>query len=119
MLASVLIALVGIWLAYQLYIKNPATPGKLAASWPRLYRLVYRKYYVDEIYDAMFVNRAKDLGTALGVFDARIVDRLGVDGTGWLTRFTSHVSVWWDKGIVGGLLDFAGRVVQIFSLPLG
>jgi len=118
MLASVLIALVGIWLAYQLYIKNPATPGKLAASWPWLYRIVYRKYYVDEIYDAMFVNRAKDLGTALGVFDARIVDRLGVDGTGWLTRFTSDVSIWWDKWIVDGLVNFAGRVVQIASYPV-
>ena len=118
MLASVLIALAGIWLAYQLYIKNPATPGKLAASWPWLYRLVYRKYYVDEIYDAMFVNRAKDLGTALGVFDARIVDRLGVDGTGWLTRFTSDVSIWWDKWIVDGLVNFAGRVVQILSYPV-
>jgi len=118
MLASVLIALVGIWLAYQLYIKNPATPGKLAASWPWLYRIVYRKYYVDEIYDAMFVNRAKDLGTALGVFDARIVDRLGVDGTGWLTRFTSDVSIWWDKWIVDGLVNFAGRVVQILSYPV-
>ena len=118
MLASVLIALAGIWLAYQLYIKNPATPGKLAASWPWLYRIVYRKYYVDEIYDAMFVNRAKDLGTALGVFDARVVDGLGVDGTGWLTRFTSDVSIWWDKWIVDGLVNFAGRVVQIASYPV-
>ena len=118
MLASVMIALGGIWLAYQLYIKNPATPGKLAASWPWLYRIVYRKYYVDEIYDAMFVNRAKDLGTALGVFDARVVDGLGVDGAGWLTCFTSDVSIWWDKWIVDGLVNFAGRVVQILSYPV-
>ena len=26
-----------------------------------LYKLLYNKYYVDQIYDAMFVNRTKDL----------------------------------------------------------
>ena len=31
-----------------------------------LRRLIYNKYYVDEIYDAMFVNRAKDLGARAG-----------------------------------------------------
>ncbi len=29
------------------------------------YELVYHKYYVDELYDALFVNRTKDLGNAL------------------------------------------------------
>jgi len=30
--------------------------------------------YVDEIYDALFVNRAKDLGTGLWNFDGAVVD---------------------------------------------
>ena len=32
--------------------------------------LLYNKYYVDQIYDAMFVNRMKDLALTLGAFDA-------------------------------------------------
>src|SRR5271157_5409237 len=118
MFASVAIALVGIWLAYMFYLKRAELPERLAASWPRLHRLVYRKYYVDEIYDAMFVNRTKDLGTALGLFDAKVVDGLGVDGTGWLTRATSRVSIWWDTWIVDGLVNVVGRVVQILSYPV-
>ncbi|MBZ5541693.1 MAG: NADH-quinone oxidoreductase subunit L [Acidobacteriia bacterium] len=118
MLASVAVALAGIWLAFQLYLKKPETPEKIAAAAPWLYRLIYNKYYVDEIYDAMFVNRTKDLGTALGVFDAKIVDGLGVDGTGWLTRFTSSVSMWWDKWIVDGLVNLTGRLVRMLSYPV-
>jgi NADH-quinone oxidoreductase subunit L len=118
MLASVLVALFGIWLAARLYLKKPETPEKIAARAPWLYRLIYNKYYVDEMYDAMFVNRTKDLGTALGVFDAKIVDGLGVDGTGWLTRFTSTVSMWWDKWIVDGLVNLTGIVVKLLSMPV-
>ena len=63
MLASVLIALTGIGLAYRWYIKSPDRPERFAARMGGLYRLVLHKYYVDEIYDALFVNRTKDLGT--------------------------------------------------------
>ncbi len=41
---------------------------------------------MDEIYDALFVNRTKDLGIALGAFDRNVIDGLGVNGAGWLTR---------------------------------
>ncbi|HYL10941.1 MAG TPA: NADH-quinone oxidoreductase subunit L [Candidatus Acidoferrales bacterium] len=118
MLVSVAIAVAGILLARYLYLQRTELPGKLAASWPRLYRLVYRKYYVDEIYDAMFVNRAKDLGTTLGAFDNAIVDGLGVNGAGWLTRVTSRLSIAWDTWIVDGLVNFLARVINLLSYPV-
>ena len=55
-----------------------------------MYTLLYNKYYVDQIYDAMFVNRTKDLATALGAFDRGVINGLGVDGAGWLTR--THIA---------------------------
>ncbi len=118
MFASVLIALAGIGLARRFYIQDPQIPARLAANWPRLYRLLYRKYYMDEIYDALFVNRGKDLGTTLGAFDRNVIDGLGVDGTGWLTRFTSTVSMWWDKWIVDGLVNLSAWVAQLLSYPV-
>ena len=116
MLASVLIALAGIWLARLFYIQRTDLPGKLASSFSGLYQLVYRKYYMDEVYDALFVNRTKDLGSTLALFDARVIDGLGVDGTGWLTRFTSRLSIWWDTWIVDGLVNLAARMVWLFSI---
>ena len=118
MLASVLVALAGIWLAAQWYLKRPETPEKLAASWPRLHRLIYNKYYVDEIYDGMFVNRTKDLGAALGVFDQKILDGLGVEGSGSLTRAASSISIAWDKWVVDGLVNLTGIVVRTLSTPV-
>jgi NADH-quinone oxidoreductase subunit L len=117
MLASLSIAGFGIWLAYRWYIQRPEVPGKIAAASPFLYKLLYNKYYVDQIYDAMFVNRIKDLALTLGAFDVNFINGLGVDGTGWLTRITSRISAIWDSWIVDGLVNLSARIVWLFSWP--
>jgi NADH-quinone oxidoreductase subunit L len=118
MLFSVGIACFGIWLAIRWYIQRPEVPGKIEARFPFLYKLIYNKYYVDQIYDAMFVNRVKDLALTLGVFDLTFINGLGVDGSGWLTRITSSISAVWDSWIVDGLVNLAARIVWIFSWPV-
>ena len=90
------IGLAGIWLAYRWYIQQPEVPEKIAAASPFLYKLLYNKYYVDQLYDAMFVNRMKDLALTLGSFDVGFINGLGVDGAGWMTRVTSRISMVWD-----------------------
>ncbi len=118
MLASIAIATGGIWLAYQFYRTKRIAPELVASKWPLVYKLLFHKYYVDEIYDAMVVNRTKDLGSALGVFDARVIDGAGVDGAGWLARFGSTLSMWWDKWIIDGLLNLGAKMMQLFSYPV-
>ncbi len=118
MLASVGIAALGIWLAWRIYLQREGAADRIAASWPRLHNLLYRKYYMDEIYDALFVNRTKDLASTLGAFDRTVIDGLGVDGSAWLTRFTSRVSIWWDTWIVDGLVNLGARIIWIFSFPV-
>src|SRR5208337_2063664 len=100
MMASVGIAVLGIWLAYRVYLQYPKLRYKIIAAWPRLYNLLVHKYYVDEIYDALFVNRVKDLSTAFSVVDAKLIDGVCVDGAGWLARMFSRISMWWDKWVV-------------------
>jgi NADH-quinone oxidoreductase subunit L len=118
MALSVAIAAAGIWLAYRWYIQRPEVPEKIAASSGFLYTLLYNKYYVDQIYDAMFVNRTKDLALTLGAFDRGVVDGVGVNGAGWLTRFTSRVSMVWDSWIVDGLVNLSARIVWALSYPV-
>jgi len=108
----------GIWLAYQFYRTKRIAPELVAARWPRAYDLLLRKYYVDELYDGVVVNRVKDLGTWLGVFDAKVIDGVGVDGTGWLMRYASRVSMWWDKWVIDGLLNLVAKLTQLFSYPV-
>ncbi|OLE47697.1 MAG: NADH dehydrogenase [Acidobacteria bacterium 13_1_20CM_3_58_11] len=118
MLASLSIAGVGIWLAYHLYRTKRIAPELVAGKWPKLYQLLLHKYYVDEIYDAAIVERTKDLGNLLGRFDTNVIDGVGVNGAGWLARFGSTLSMWWDKWIIDGMLNFSAKLMQLLSYPV-
>ncbi len=118
MVLSLSIVAAGIWLAYEFYRTKRFAPELVAGKLPKLYQLLFHKYYVDEIYDAAIVDRTEDLGTLLGRFDAKVIDGLGVDGAGWLARFISNVSMWWDKWIIDGLLNLSAKLMQLFSYPV-
>jgi NADH-quinone oxidoreductase subunit L len=91
MVVSMVIAIVGIILAYKMYIQNPNLPDRVAQRSEPLYSLVANKYWVDEIYNWVFV------GPLIwgSVFLWRKVDELLVDGTvngvGALARGGSEV----------------------------
>jgi NADH-quinone oxidoreductase subunit L len=118
MILSVAVALTGIGFAWYFYLKRTDLPAKIAAGAGGLYRLVYEKYYVDQIYDAMFVNRTKDLALALGAFDRIFIDGLFVNGAGRLARATSVISAWWDKWFVDGLVNLGARIFWLVSYPV-
>jgi NADH-quinone oxidoreductase subunit L len=72
---SVVIALAGIALATVMYIKNPELPGRFTAKFSQLHRVVFNKWYVDEAYDALFVNTTKKLGIFCWKgFDVNVID---------------------------------------------
>jgi NADH-quinone oxidoreductase subunit L len=120
MALSVGVAALGIWLAWNLYLKRRDIPAQLAARFGGVYRLVYNKYYVDELYDRVFVEGpvlGKGMGRAFDHFDSRVIDGLGVDGSAWLTRFTSSLSIWWDTWIVDGSVNLLAAIVWTLNLP--
>jgi NADH-quinone oxidoreductase subunit L len=76
MLVSVALAFLGWWLAYVLYYKRPELPEKIAESFGGLYQAVVHKYYIDELYAALFVRPLIDGSTRIlwqGV-DRKIID---------------------------------------------
>lgn len=78
---SVVIALIGISIAAFLYLKNPELPAKFVSAFPGLHRAVFNKWYIDELYDFVFVNPCKALGRFLWKgFDVLVIDGL-VNGT--------------------------------------
>lgn len=82
-----------------------------------LHKVLLNKWYVDEIYDFLFVNGlAKGGGTVLGKFDREVVDG-GVNGAAWLTRVNSRICIWWDTWIVDGAVRFSGFFVRLLSYP--
>jgi NADH-quinone oxidoreductase subunit L len=115
---SVAIAIIGIVVARYFYNNRPEIPDSIEKSIKPLHALCYNKWYVDEIYDFLFVNGlCKGGGTVLGAFDRNVVDG-GVNGAGWFTRFTATVSMWWDTWIVDGLVRFTAFFVKMLSYPV-
>jgi NADH-quinone oxidoreductase subunit L len=114
----VAVAIIGIVVARYFYCNRPEVPDSLEKSLKPLHGLLYNKYYVDEVYDFLFVNGlGKGGGEALGVFDRNVVDG-AVNGAGWLTRFSSRVSMWWDTWIVDGAVRLGSFTVKLLSYPV-
>jgi NADH-quinone oxidoreductase subunit L len=74
-LAATAAALAGISLAFVFYRRSPALPARSAARFPRFYKLLVGKYYVDEAYDAAIVRPivrgAEEVYTH---FDLKVID---------------------------------------------
>jgi NADH-quinone oxidoreductase subunit L len=74
----VIIALLGLLLAWWFYIKSPETPKKLAQSVRGLYTLVLHKYYIDELYNAVIVQPLLWISTNVLW---KVIDEGAIDGT--------------------------------------
>jgi NADH-quinone oxidoreductase subunit L len=90
MALSVILAISGIWIARNIYLKKPAIAELISARFKGLYNLLWNKYFVDEIYDAAVVNPiVKGSESILWKFtDNKIIDGL-VNGTASLINFIS------------------------------
>jgi NADH-quinone oxidoreductase subunit L len=84
---SVLVALIGLFIAYALYYKRPGTATSYARRFPALYRLVENKFYVDEIYQAVIVT---PLLVFSRLFLATLVDGGLVNGSGFTAGATAR-----------------------------
>jgi NADH-quinone oxidoreductase subunit L len=84
--------ILGILLAYVMYVAKPGLPESIANGLGGLYRLVYNKYFVDEVYDAAVVKPLV-VGSRWVLWrgvDAGIIDGT-VNGVGALARGTGAV----------------------------
>ncbi|MGL4964503.1 MAG: NADH-quinone oxidoreductase subunit L [Inquilinus sp.] len=73
--------LVGLAASWVYYIQAPSLAGATVRAFKPIHQLFFRKWYFDEIYDALFVKPAFVLGRALWKGgDGAIIDRLGPDG---------------------------------------
>jgi NADH-quinone oxidoreductase subunit L len=80
-LAPTLAMLIGVWIAYYMYIVAPETPRRLAEANPILYRFLLNKWYFDELYDLIFVRPAFWLGRLFWKGgDGFLIDGFGPDG---------------------------------------
>lgn len=117
---SVAGAVLGISVALGLY-KNLAKPAQLAKQFSGLHRLLDNKWYVDEIFEALFVRPIRALSDFLWKgFDVAVIDRV-VLGFGRVSAWTGQTVRVIQTGSIQvyALLLFFGLLISVGYLIYG
>ena len=117
---ATVIAAVGMIGAWQLLKPAALKPAREAPAETGIQRLLLRKYYVDELYDTLFVRPLWGLSeTALWkTIDAFIIDGVAVNGVARVARFFGWVGSRLQTGQVGMYVVFfvLGTIVLLRAL---
>jgi NADH:ubiquinone oxidoreductase subunit 5 (subunit L)/multisubunit Na+/H+ antiporter MnhA subunit len=90
MVLSVLVGITGILIALTLYLRKPEVPGRITQKLGGLHRLVYGKYFIDELYEHTLVRPGYQLSDKL------------------FFRFV-------DSGIIEGIVNGLGTMARVFG----
>ncbi|GAC1322887.1 MAG: NADH-quinone oxidoreductase subunit L [Chloroflexota bacterium] len=87
LIATLAVSLVGAFAAFQVYYRRSPSAERVAGAAPGVYRLLYHRYYVDELYDFVFVRPIKLVGRMVNLYFERYVVDGAVNGSAIATRF--------------------------------
>jgi NADH-quinone oxidoreductase subunit L len=114
---SVAVVLFGWWLAYLLYYQRPELPERIADRLGGLYQTVVHKYYIDEIYAAVFVKPLIEGSTRIlwqdvdrGIIDAAVND--AGDGAKQISDEVRHMQS-------GNIRSYAGWIAAGSAVVIG
>lgn len=116
MAVSAGVALLALIVAYVMYISRRAVPAPETADRSLPEQVVYNKYYVDELYDALIVRPVRGLGDAFYSFGEGLVDGV-VNGVAWVVQKSSAQLRLLQSGSIGFyVLAMVVSIVAIFAL---
>jgi NADH-quinone oxidoreductase subunit L len=101
------IALLGWGLAHYFYSVNLSAPDRLATKFQAAYRILLNKYYVDELYDLLWVEPTKKVGLLFDWFDRNVIDGL-VRAVAHLAELVAAGSTWTEKHVIYGGINVVG-----------
>ena len=85
------LVLISIPLSFYMYIHNPKILEDFKNTNLPLYNFLLNKWYIDELYEKLFVNPAKKIGSFFWKKgDIGIIDRFGPDGISKLVKIISN-----------------------------
>ena len=107
MTVAVGLALSGWVAAHYLYSVKPKTADDWSQRYAGAYRTVLNKYYVDELYDSIFVEPCKHLGRLWDWIDHQVIDRV-VRGIGRGADVSAAGVTWAEKHVIYGGINVIG-----------
>ena len=111
MVLSLAVAAIGCYVGYTLYSGRREIPERLSEKYPNLHRWVANKYYVDELYNALFVKSLLRLNEFLARFDLKVIDGL-VNLTAFVTKVGAFISGGFDRLFVDGAVNLVANMTQ-------
>ncbi|MDT0575501.1 NADH-quinone oxidoreductase subunit L [Croceicoccus sp. F390] len=95
-LTPFIVMAIGLFIAWNNYIRDPDAPARFVARFHPIYVFVKNKWYFDELYDRVFVKPAFRIGRVFWKGgDVGTIDRFGPDGAASLvsagTRYAARV----------------------------
>ena len=94
---------IGLFLAWNSYIRNTALPARFVAQFKLLHQFLFNKWYFDELYNILFVKPAFAIGRFLWKHgDEGTIDRFGPDGAAALVAGGTRLAVRLQSGYVYG-----------------
>jgi NADH-quinone oxidoreductase subunit L len=111
MIISVMVGVLGWGLAWFMYTKRTDIPDRLAEKYMGVYEILLNKYWVDELYEFVFVRGAKALANVFWGFDERVVDG-AVNGASHLIIQGSEESGRFDLQTIDGSVNGLSVVIQ-------
>ncbi len=108
---SSIMVLIGICMAFVVYVFKIIDPEKTANAIRPLYLFSLNKWYWDEIYEATFIKGSMVLARMLSWFDTNIVDGI-VNGVATLVRKFAFANDSFDRHVVDGMVNFTAFTVN-------
>jgi NADH-quinone oxidoreductase subunit L len=99
MFTSIVIALVGIGIAYWMYVVEPSADDEMARRMATLYEFSRSKFYFDEIYELLIVKPMTIFSHVCRIVDAYLLDGL-VDLIGQVPALLGYLMRPWQDGLV-------------------
>src|SRR5205807_341783 len=118
---AVVIAIAGIAGAVTLLKPEQLVPARQAPAETGLGKILWKKWYVDELYDAIIVRPIRWVSREVlwKVIDQRIVDGVGVDGSAVVSRWLGWLGSLMQSGAVGVyVVLFVAGVVLVLHAAL-
>lgn len=114
MFLSLLVAGLGIGLAFFIYHYKKLDVDKITEKIKPLYNFSLNKWYFDEIYQATFINGTIGLSKAMFWFDSKIIDGI-VNLSGWITKIMGFLIGLFDNIIIDGFVNLIAWIVNILG----
>lgn len=113
-IASVMIALIGIFIAFLMYSAKKLNPVHIATHFNTWYRVIGNKYYMDDLYIKIIVQKGLlNFNRMLANFDLRIYDRFVVDGWEYISKVCSQVVDTFDRYAIDKVgVDGCGFIIK-------